>query len=142
MTATSGIPSGWKTHPVRAAAAYALVLLSPALAWLAWVSWDGGYANNAMSVLWFVTVALGCLIAGIIAPRSKRHYFALAAIATVSTIVTLYLWWSSEDETGLFMVGIMMATPLVIVASGVVLLIGRLLAQITRGPTSGRRDGR
>ncbi|NYI69195.1 hypothetical protein [Spelaeicoccus albus] len=141
MTATSGTPDGWKTRPMRTAAAYALVLLSPALAWSAWVSWDGGYASNAMSVLWFVTVALGCLISGILAPRSKRHYFTLVAIATVSTIVTLYLWWSSEDETGLFMVGIIIVAPLVLVASGVVLLIGRLLARFTRGPTSGGGDG-
>lgn len=114
----------------RTVFAYGLVLLSPVVAWVAWVSWSHGNASDAMHVLWFGTVALGCLIAGGLAPRSSAHFVALMVIAIVSTMVTLFLWWSAADITGMFMVGIIIATPLVVMAVAVVLLLGRSLAAL------------
>ncbi|WGW13566.1 hypothetical protein LWF01_07365 [Saxibacter everestensis] len=128
MSSGQGEADAQARSTVRAALAYGLVLFSPVVAWIAWVSWSNGNTSNTMHVLWFATVALGCLIAGGFAPRTTGHYFLLMAIAIVSTMITLFLWWSAADSTGLFMIGIIIATPLVMMAVAIVLLIGRSLA--------------
>jgi hypothetical protein len=108
----------------------AMVVLTPPVAWLVWVSWSDGKASDAMHVAWFATVALGCVLAGALADRTRLLVIAGAAI--LSTIVTLFVWWSSEDESGLFLVGIIIATPLVVAASLPLLLLGHALKSVGR----------
>lgn len=115
-------------------ASLAVALLSPPTAWLVWVSWSDGTTSDARHVAWFVTVALGCVLAGALAPRSARLLWP-ALVAIVSTVATLFVWWSGEDESGLFLVGIIVATPPVVGASLPLMLLGRALA-------SPRRDAR
>ncbi|SED19871.1 hypothetical protein SAMN04489844_3895 [Nocardioides exalbidus] len=110
-------------------AALVVVLATPPLAWLLWISSADGTPSDARHVAWFATVALGCVVAGALAgTRSRLWLPAVSGVA--SAVVTLYLWWSSEDETGLFMVGIIIATPLMLVASLPLLLIGRAAASV------------
>lgn len=119
----------------RSAAAYSLVLLSPAVAWVAWISWSEYKASDIMSVLWFVTVALGCLVAGGLAEGTAARPVVLTALAIVATLTTLYLWWSSEDVTGLFMVGIVTVTILVVPAVVALVGLGHFLGfLISRSP--------
>ncbi len=113
--------------PGRTAMAYALVGLGPALAWLAWISWGGEWASDAMHVAWFGTVAATCVLAGGLAPRTRTHLAALAVTAIIATIATLFLWWSTDASDGLFMIGIMLATPMVSLAAPILLLVGRRL---------------
>ncbi|KQV62996.1 hypothetical protein ASC64_18155 [Nocardioides sp. Root122] len=120
------------TRPTSVAASVAVALLAPPAAWLVWVSWSDGKASDAMHVAWFVTVALGCVLAGALAPRSARLLWP-ALVAVVSTIVTLFAWWSGEDESGLFLVGIFIATPPVVAASLPLMLLGRALASSRLG---------
>lgn len=105
--------------------AYGLALLGPVLAWLVWISWNEDKASDALHVLWFLTVAATCFLAGGFAPRGAGHLLALVAISTLSTITVLFLWWSSADVTGLFIIGIVLATPLVAIAAPILLLLGR-----------------
>lgn len=117
------------TRPTSVAASVAVALLAPPAAWLVWVSWSDGKASDAVHVAWFVTVALGCVLAGVLAaPGARLLWPALAAIG--STIVTLFVWWSGEDESGLFLVGIIVATPVVVAASLPLLLLGQALASL------------
>jgi hypothetical protein len=73
------------------------------------------------------------VLAGALADRTRLLVIAGAAI--LSTIVTLFVWWSSEDESGLFLVGIIIATPLVVAASLPLLLLGHALASPRRRRT-------
>ena len=120
------------TRATSVAASLAVALLAPPAAWLVWVSWSDGTTSEARHVAWFVTVALGCVLAGALAPRSARLLWP-ALVAVVSTIVTLFVWWSGEDESGLFLVGIIVATPPVAAASLPLMLLGRALASRRRG---------
>ena len=113
--------------PGRTVMAYALVGLGPVLAWLAWISWSDEKASDAMHVVWFVTVAATCVLAGGLAPRKSTHLTVLAVTAIIATMATLFLWWSTGDSNGLFMIGIMLATPMVSLAAPILLLVGRHL---------------
>ena len=113
--------------PARIVAAFLVALLSPPLAWLVWVPWSNGSASDAVNIAWFVTVAVGCVVAGALAGEHVRRLW-LALVAILSTVATLWLWWSSEDESGLFVIGIIVATPLVAVASVPLLMVGGALA--------------
>ena len=104
--------------------AYALVGLGPVLGWLAWISWSDEKASDAMHVVWFVTVAATCVLAGGLAPRKSTHLTALAVTAIIATMATLFLWWSTGDSNGLFMIGIVLATPMVSLAAPILLLEG------------------
>lgn len=73
-----------------------------------------------------------CVVVGAVARPHAGHLVGMAAVAVTSTMLTLLTWWSSEDGSGLFMVGIVMATPGVALAAPVLLLVGRLV-------TPGRR---
>ncbi|VXB29937.1 hypothetical protein [Nocardioides sp. AX2bis] len=120
-TGTSG--TTWR----RTTAAYALVVLAPAVAWLAFVSWADGKPSDHAHVAWFAGVAAACVVAGAVARPRTGHVVGLCTVAVVSTVLTLFAWWSAEDETGLFMVGIVMATPCVAVTAPALLLAGRLV---------------
>jgi len=115
------------TTRASAAASVAVALLAPPLAWVVWISWSDGKASDAMHVVWFATVALGYVLAGAIAPRGVRLLWP-ALVAIVSTIGTLFLWWSAEDDSGLFLIGILLATPPVAAASLPLLMLGQALA--------------
>lgn len=114
---------------VRAAIAYALVLLGPAAAWLAWISWSVGKASDALHVACFASVAVGCVLAGGLAPRRTTHLVAVAVLAVLATMTTLTWWWSSADSSGLFVVGLVLALPLVATAALLLLMLGRRLAR-------------
>ncbi len=88
--------------PARTATACCLVGLGPGVAWLAWISWSSGRPSDTVHVMWFVTVAIACFLAGIMAPRGSLHFTVLAVVGVLATMTTLYLWWSSSDSTGLF----------------------------------------
>lgn len=117
----------------RTPTAYALVVLAPALAWLALVSWADGGASDQAHVAWFVGVAAACVVAGAVARPHAGHLAGMAAVAVASTMLTLFTWWSSQDGSGLFVIGIVMATPCVVLAAPALLLAGRLM-------TAGRRQ--
>ena len=71
--------------------------------------------SDTAHVTWFVTVAIACFVSGYLAPRPLVMFLPLFVLAPVSALTTLYLWWS-EDVTGLFMVGIYIATPCVLLS--------------------------
>ena len=116
--------------PGRTATAYSLVGLGPVLAWLTWISWSDEKPSDARHVVWFVTVASACVLAGGLAPRRSTHYAALTLIAILATMATLFLWWSAADSSGLFLVGIVLTAPLVSMAAPMLLLLGRFLIPI------------
>ena len=118
--------------PGRTAMAYVLVALGPVLAWVTWISWSDEKASDAMHAAWFATVAATCVLAGGLAPRRSTHLAALSGIAIVATMATLFLWWSTSDESGLFIIGIMLATPIVSLAAPLLLLVGRRLTATTK----------
>lgn len=115
---------------VLTALACGLVIFGPGVAWVVWISWTSDKASDAMHVAWFATVAIACLVAGGLAPRTPRLYLPLFVVAPASTLLTLFLWWSAEDDTGLFMIGIIIATPLVVGAAIVLLLLGHNLTPL------------
>ncbi len=121
---------------VAAACAYGLVLASPAVAWLVWISGSGDKASDARHGAWFATVAVGCLLAGVLAPRRIVHLLALWTVAIVSTMVTLYAWWSASDSSGLFVIGLILAAPLVAGGAVALLLAGLRLNRGSRPPVS------
>lgn len=103
------------------------MVLSPPLAWPAWVATSAGHPSDARHVLWFVTVAVGVLVAGAVGRPRGRMHVGLSVVAVVASVVTLFAWWGSEDETGLFVVGIVLATPPAAVAAPLLLLFGRVV---------------
>jgi MFS-type transporter involved in bile tolerance (Atg22 family) len=119
------------TRTTSVAASTVVALLAPPVAWAAWISWSDGKSGDAQHVAWFATVAVGCVLAGALAPRGARLLWPAAA-AVLSTLGTLFLWWSSEDESGLFLVGLIIAAPLVVAASLPLLLLGQALASLGR----------
>lgn len=80
---------------------------------------------------WFATVAMCSIAAGALAGRRSAHP-PIAAAAVVSALVTLFAWWSSQDESGLFLVGLMIATPCLVLASVPLLWIGHACSQHVR----------
>ena len=127
MTASLRTPAPTRFSWSATVSAYGMVLLGPLAAWLLWVSWSDGYASDASNVAWFASVATAVVAAGALAPAGWAHRVALSALGVVSTIATLVWWWSAEDESGLFMVGVLLATPLVAAAAPALLGLGALL---------------
>lgn len=111
----------------RLLSALTIVIVAPALAWLLWISRAGEGASDAQNVWWFVTVAAGALLAGVVAPRGQRAWQALWITATAAAVVTLYLWWSAYDITGLFLVGIFFALPFLVAGSMALVALGQLV---------------
>lgn len=120
---------------VRSTAAFAVVVLSPVVAWVTWISWSEYKASDTMTVLWFVTAALGCLAAGGLAAGTALRPAVLIVTAVVATMTTLSLWWSSEDSTGLFGVGIVVATFIVVPAAAALVGLGYFVGYLVRSPT-------
>jgi hypothetical protein len=113
----------------RLVAALVVIALAPPAAWVAWISGAGGYASDTRTVLWFATVALGALLAGVVAPRGRQAWLSLWPVGLLSSLVTLWRWWSSEDDSGLFVVGLIIATPLVALAGMALVALGQRLAR-------------
>lgn len=118
----------------RSVLSHGLVTLSPALAWLTWISWNADGASDSMHAAFFATVAIACLVAGSLAPRTAAVYLPLFVVAPAATMLTLYLWWSAKDTTGLYMVGIIFGTPLVVLTATVLLLVGHITLPYDRRP--------
>ena len=106
-------------------AALSAVVLGPPVAWLLWVSRSEDKASDAAHVAWFATVAASWVVAGALAGRRSAHV-RIAAVAVVSALVTLFGWWSSQDESGLFVVGLITATPFLLLMSLPLLWIGHV----------------
>jgi hypothetical protein len=106
-------------------AALSAVVLGPPVAWLLWASWSDGKSSDAAHVAWFATVAMCSVAAGALAGRRTTH-LPIAAAAVVSALVTLYGWWSSQDDSGLFVIGLIIATPLLMLTSLPLLWIGHV----------------
>lgn len=106
-------------------AAWSAVVLGPPVSWLLWVSWSGDKASDAAHVAWFATVAMCWVAAGALAGRRSAHR-RIAVVAVVSALVTLFCWWSSQDESGLFLVGLLIATPFLLLMSLPLLWIGHV----------------
>ncbi|MGB7448986.1 MAG: hypothetical protein WA892_07655 [Ornithinimicrobium sp.] len=121
------------------AAAFLVVLLTPALAWVIWVFAPGQTQSDGAHIGWFITVASGCVLAGWLARPRGRRFAALWAVAVVATLVTLYLWWSTADVTGLFVIGIALAVLPVVCAAPVLLGIGSRLGRTGRSPSAAVR---
>ena len=107
-----------------------VVALTPAFAWLVWISPSEGLASDLAHVAWFATVAVGVLVAGVVAPAGALALGALWPVSVVSTMGTLFLWWSSVDESGLFMVGLIVAFPPVVGAAPLLVMLGRRLSRM------------
>ncbi|MGB3827754.1 MAG: hypothetical protein WA962_03180 [Ornithinimicrobium sp.] len=92
----------------RAIAGVLFAILAGPVAWAMWV-WpfrsDFGYLPPSGYTAFFVTLALWGVLIGAVAVRRFPTLMALAAISWMSVMITLYVWWS-QDETGLFMLGI------------------------------------
>ena len=106
-------------------AAWSAVVAGPPLAWLLWISWSEDKASDAAHVAWFATVAASWVVAGALAGRRSAHP-TIAAVAVVSALVTLFAWWSSQDDSGLFLVGLLFVTPFLLVMSLPLLWIGHV----------------
>ncbi|MDO9379663.1 MAG: hypothetical protein Q7T56_12515 [Nocardioidaceae bacterium] len=115
----------------RAGSAVAVVLAAPGLAWLVLIARSGDAASDTQHVLWFLVVGAACFTAGTLVPMRLGVVAALSATAWVAAVLTLYLWWSSVDITGLFMVGIVLAAPPMALAAPVLILAGANLRRLT-----------
>lgn len=113
------------TSWVRTALSYGLVVLGPAAAWLVWVSRSVDKASDMAHVAWFVTVAVCCFAAGVLAPRRRVLFAPLLVLAPVAALVVLYLWWSTEEEPGFYLIGIAMAAVFLPIVGTALLLLGR-----------------
>lgn len=127
-------PDGARTGTTwrRTTAAYALVVLAPAVAWLAFASWADDKSSDQANVAWFVAVAVASMVAGAVARPRGWRLAGLWVVAAVVTTWTLYAWWSSEADDGLFLIGIALAVPYVALVAPLLLLAGRRV-------TTGRR---
>jgi len=119
--------------------AFLVVLLTPALAWVLWVFAPGQSQSDAAHIGWFGTVALGCLLAGRLARPRGARFAVLCLVAVVATLVTLFLWWSAADETGLFVIGIGLAVLPVVFAAPVLVGLGGRLGRPERQPGAPRQ---
>lgn len=128
---------------LSASVAYLVVLAAPPLAWLLWVSWSQGKASDQAHVAWVGTVGFAAVLAGSWCRRRWWHVIGLTLLGTASAVVTLYLWWSSQESDGLFMIGIALFTPLALVAAPLLVKVGMYVGARRRRPGTGRpRPGR
>ncbi|GAA1450477.1 hypothetical protein GCM10009641_82990 [Mycobacterium cookii] len=114
-----------------------MVVVGPPVAWLLWVSWSEDKASDAVHVAWFATVAASWIVAGALVGRRSTRV-RIAAVAVVSALATLFGWWSSQDESGLFVVGLIIATPFLLLMSLPLLWIGNAWSLHVRSRSKGR----
>ncbi|WP_460842914.1 hypothetical protein [Nocardioides marmoraquaticus] len=110
---------------MRLTGSVAVALLGPVVAWVVWVLPFGGQPPDAWPVAWFVTVAVGALLAGWLAPSGGWSLAAVSVVAVLATLAVLWAWWSATDDSGLFVIGFAVALPLVVVGGPALVAAGR-----------------
>lgn len=116
----------------RLLAALAVAALAPVVAWVLLVATVGGAWYEAQGALWFATVAVGTLAAGWLMPRSVLAGAVVSLVAVVVTMTVLYRWWGSVSTDGLFLLGVLLAAPLVTGAAPALVATGSGLRQALR----------
>lgn len=81
-------------------------MLGGALSWVAWLSWP--ISGNTYHPAQVVACALTCaLIAVILAGRSTRAALVTVPLGGTAGVAIPWAWWASRsDETGLWLVGL------------------------------------
>ena len=51
-------------------------------------------------------------------------------VAVAATVLALYAWWSAVAGDGLYLIGIALATPVIVLAAPLLLLLGRLVGRL------------
>lgn len=110
-----------------------VALLSPGVAWAVWVLPSGGHPPDAWPVAWFVTVAVGAILAGSLAPSGGWSLAAVSVVAVAAALAVLWAWWSATDDSRLFVIGFALALPLVAVGGPALVAAGRGLRSALLG---------
>ena len=95
-----------RSRGLSPAAAGLLAVLGGALSWVAWLSWP--ISGNTYHPAQVVACALTCaLIAVILAGRSTRAALVTVPRGGTAGVAIPWAWWASRsDETGLWLVGL------------------------------------
>ena len=95
-----------RSRGLSPAAAGLLAVLGGALSWVAWLSWP--ISGNTYHPAQVVACALTCaVIAVILAGRSTRAALVTVPRGGTAGVAIPWAWWASRsDETGLWLVGL------------------------------------
>lgn len=111
-------------------------MLAPVVSWVVWVSWSVDKPSDGQHVAWFVTVAAAAVLAGREARHTALGWLLVWPVALAAALGVLYAWWSTSDDSGLFMAGLIMGAPFIALAAMVLVAIGQSV------PRRGRRAAR
>lgn len=104
-----------------------LAVMAGPLCWALWV-WpsinDAGYLPESGYAGFFATLALIALAVGALGGLGSLSLVLLSIVSYVSAMATVFFWWS-QDETGLFMVGIIMLALPVLAGAFIFVAAGR-----------------
>lgn len=95
-------------RPMTAGIAGVLAALGGALAWAMWLSWPG--SDHTYHPAQVVACALTCaVVAVLLTGRSTRAAFLTVPLGATIGVAIPWAWWAARsDETGLWLVGLLM----------------------------------